>query len=125
MEELYNSSKDDEKDELMDLETALEMRYRGFSFRPTSIEKSEASEYVLLLEEKALLAPLTAIKSLGPKVAENIVSERKIAPFVSLDDFKKRTKVDKTALEHLKKIGALKNFNHEKMFGLEEFLDLY
>lgn len=53
--------------------------------------------------------PLMSIQGLGLTVAENIHEEAQKSEFISLEDFKKRTKASKTVVETLISHGCLKD----------------
>jgi len=52
---------------------------------------------------------LSSIKGIGEKVAKNIVEAREQGQFVSVQDFIKRSNVNKRVVQLLEDIGALKN----------------
>ncbi|MFH0767420.1 MAG: PolC-type DNA polymerase III, partial [Bacillota bacterium] len=89
------------------LGVALEMTKRGFNFLPVDINKSAATTFKM--EEKGLRMPFNSIDGLGESVAYDIIQKRAERPFVSRDDVKDRTKVNKTVYEKLESYGALKD----------------
>jgi len=92
-----------QKDELMDLETVLEMKYRGYNFLPPDINLSDSTEYIVDLNKKTLLCPFNSISGLGEVVASSIIEERnKNGAFKNLDDFMNRTKTNKNTIDQLK-----------------------
>ncbi len=94
---------------------AFEMTRRGFKFLPVDIHKSEATTFKI--EGNALRMPFITIAGLGEQVAYQIVEEREKREFVSLEDIKDRTKINKTVYEFMEKCGA---------FGdLEEKTDIF
>ena len=96
---------------LVTLGAALEMTRRGMIFLPVDINKSAATTFVM--EEKGLRMPFNTIDGLGTSVAEDIVNQRAHAPFMSKDDVKNRTKVNKAHFEKLEAYGAFKDLNTE------------
>ena len=95
-----------EEDLLNELKIAYEMVLRGYKFKQIDIEKSQAVDFVIDEEKKALYLPFVAIPSLGDVVAKSIVEARKIAPFTSKKDFELRTSVNKTQFAKLYTLGV-------------------
>ncbi|OAA30955.1 DNA polymerase III PolC [Kosmotoga arenicorallina S304] len=98
------------------LEVILEMKLRGFSFLPVDLEKSDATRFII--EEKALRIPFNRIKNLGEKAAISIIKERKKKPFSSVEDLIRRTALNKTTVEILRKYGALKGLPEKEQITL-------
>ena len=94
---------------------AYEMVKRGYKFLPVDIKSSEATTFKI--EGNALRMPFITIPGLGEQVAFQIVEERNIKEFISLDDIKERTKINKTVFEFMEKCGAFG--------GLEEKTDIF
>jgi len=105
-----------EKNEETALEIALEMMLRGFHFLPPDIEKSDATRF--LIEGSALRIPFNRLSGLGTNVAQSIVQARNERPFSSIEDLMKRTKVNRSHIEALKKAGALKKLPETDQFTL-------
>lgn len=94
---------------------AFEMTKRGYKFLPVDIHKSEATTFKI--EGNALRMPFITIAGLGEQVAYQIIEEREKKEFLSLNDIKERTKINKTVFEFMEKCGA---------FGdLEEKTDIF
>ncbi len=115
---LYTLSEKDvqDKNEEVTLEVALEMLLRGYSFLPPDIEKSDSKRF--LIEGNSLRIPFNRLPGLGTNVAESIVSARNKRPFSSIEDLLKRTKVNKSHVEMMKKIGILKDLPESDQFSL-------
>ncbi len=109
------SQKAKEIDLLTMLYVAYEMVKRGYKFLPVDIHKSDATTFII--EGNALRMPFITIAGLGEQVAFQIVEERNKKEFLSLNDVKDRTKINKTVFEFMEKCGA---------FGdLEEKTDIF
>jgi len=97
------SAKD--KNTLTVLELVLEMYARGLKFTKLDIYKSAARKFTVTPD--GLLPPLCSIQGLGENVAANIVAARSQngAPreFITIEDFRERTKINKTVIELLRK----------------------
>ncbi|ACR79599.1 MULTISPECIES: PolC-type DNA polymerase III [Kosmotoga] len=98
------------------LEIVLEMRLRGYSFLPVDLEKSDARRF--LIEGNALRIPFNRLKNLGYKVAISIIKEREKRPFSSVEDLLKRTSINKTHVEILRKYGAFKGLPEKEQITL-------
>jgi len=92
------------------------MLLRGFSFLRPDIFKSEAK--IFLVEGNSLRIPFNKLPGLGDSVAESIVRAREEKPFTSMEDLLKRTKVNRTQLEMMKRMGVLGNLPDTEQFSL-------
>ena len=104
------------------LELALEMTARGFKFEQIDINKSAAINFVLNDTKDGLIIPFVAMDSLGAVVAESIVKAREEAPFTSIKDVSRRSKLSNTLIEKFKNIGAFGNLSDDDNEGLFKFL---
>jgi DNA polymerase-3 subunit alpha (Gram-positive type) len=84
-----------EEDEVAVLEAAYEMYARGYEFAPAEIGKSHATRFLAV--DGRVLLPFVALAGVGESAAKAIVSEYEKSPFLSIDDLRNRTKVNKTA----------------------------
>lgn len=100
LEEMVKTSGGDlEKKQITTLTVALEMMARGITFSPIDLYRSDADRF--LPEKGSILLPFQALSGLGDSVAMAIVEERKSGEFLSIEDFKKRTKVKQKSVEQL------------------------
>lgn len=93
-----------EKGQLTVLEVAYEMYQRGVELLKVDIYQSHATKFKII--NNKLLPPLIAIQGLGETVANKIVEESQ-KEFISLEDFRKRTKASKTVIDTLLSHGCL------------------
>lgn len=101
------------------LEIALEMTARGYKFGKINLEKSDAVNFIIDEDNLTLIPPFRTIDGLGDTVALNIMKERSIKPFSSIEDFQNRSKVSSTILEHMKLMklfGDLRPSNQLSLF---------
>jgi len=98
------------------LEVVNEMYARGFEFLPVDLYKSDSRKF--LIEESRIRPPFNAISGLGDQAAEKIVSERKLSSFMSVDDLKNRTKLSKTVIESLRRMGCLEGLTETDQLTL-------
>ena len=81
------------------------MHYRGIELEKVHIYESEAKSFKI--ENGKIRMPLIAMDGLGESVALNIVSEREKEKFLSQEDLTKRTKLNKTVLELMRRNGCI------------------
>lgn len=105
-----------EKNVLTILEVVNEMYARGINFVPIDLEKSHATKFQIT--EKGLMPPFNALQGLGGSVADNIMTSREDGPFLSIEEFRKRTKASKTIIELLKQIGCLQGMPETDQLSL-------
>ena len=96
-----------EEDKIPYLEVALEMINRGYNFIKPDVNRSHAKEFLIDSEKKSLIIPFMAINGVGEASAIQVYKERLNAPFVNLDDLKKRGKADKKFIEGLKELNVM------------------
>ena len=93
------------------LGVALEMTKRGYKFLAVDINKSDAT--IFLMEDEGLRMPFSSIDGLGVQVAYDVVEKRNEKLFVSKEDVKNRTKINKTVFEKMEKYGAFDELKSE------------
>ena len=108
-----------EKDCATVIEVAAEMYLRGYEFMPISLEKSSATEFLIL--DNKILPPFNCIPALGEQVAKEIVEARNEAPFSSKEDFRKRGKVSQSIIDTMDEMGILKGLPEEEQLNLFAF----
>ncbi|KHO62509.1 DNA polymerase III PolC [Thermoanaerobacter sp. YS13] len=111
-----NNASPKEKNLLSVLEVALEMYLRGFKFINVDLYKSDAVKF--LITEKGLLPPLNSLEGVGIQAAKTIAQERENGKFLSIEDFRNRTKVSKTVIEILKQHGCLTDLPESNQLSL-------
>ena len=95
-----------EKDRLTMLEVCYEFNLRGFNFEPIDLIESDA--VIFTVTPAGLRLPFIAQPGLGEKAAADIVRERALSPFLSIDDLSARCRaLDRTNIAELKLSGAL------------------
>lgn len=101
------------------IEVAAEMYLRGLSFLPIDLEKSDASQFLMV--DGKLLPPFNCIPALGDAVAKEIVLARQDHPFTSKEDLKKRGKVSQSIIDTLDSMGVLNGLPEEEQMSLFAF----
>lgn len=92
------------------LELVLEMNMRGFKFLPVDLYKSDLKRFTIE-GEKGLRCPFTSLGGLGESAAVNIIKERDIQPFLSVEDLKERARVSSAVIELLRTHGSLNSLS--------------
>ena len=110
-----------EKDIQDVLEMALEMTARGFTFSNVSITKSDATKFIVDLENNALIPPFMVIDGLGDAVAQSIIDARNEKPFISKQDLLNRTQISTTHFQIFDKMGMLDEMANEEQMTLSLF----
>ncbi|MBK5256033.1 MAG: error-prone DNA polymerase [Vicinamibacteria bacterium] len=87
----------------------------GVKFLPVDVTKSEV---VCILEDGSLRLGLNYVTSLRTPAAVSVVEERNRRPFVSIEDFARRTKLHADELERLASIGAFAPFDRTRRDAL-------
>ena len=98
------------------LELVLEMYERGINFLPIDLYKSHATKF--LVEEDGIRPPLNSIPGLGTVAAEGIDEAKKDGKFMSIDDMKIRSKIGKSVIELLDRVGCLKGMSQSNQISL-------
>lgn len=87
------------------LEIILEMYERNLKFTKLDLYKSDATKFIVT--DDGLLPPLCTIEGLGESVAANIFEERQNGLFNTIEEFRQRTKANKTVIDLLKQYKVL------------------
>jgi DNA polymerase III subunit alpha, Gram-positive type len=91
------------------LELAIEMVSRGYRFLPLDLYRSDATKFLVIKEENALLPPFAALSGVGESAARAIAEARKDGEFLSIQDLQMRSRASKTVIELLQNMGCLKD----------------
>lgn len=117
----YKKRKDElskrEQDAYKDMRIVQEMYARGFSFLPIDLYASQPQRFQIV--DGKLLPALNTIEGLGDNAAVAIAEAAKDGPFLSLDDFRQRTKVSKTLIDlmaDLRLFGDIPESNQLSLF---------
>jgi DNA polymerase-3 subunit alpha (Gram-positive type) len=106
------------------LSIAIEMVQRGYTFSNISLEKSSATSFIVDKENKTLIPPFSTLDGLGESAATSVIEAREKAPFGSIEDLESRTKLNKTNIEQLKKLGVLKGLPESDQLSLFDFFGM-
>ena len=99
------------------LKVALEATARGIKFLNVDLYNSEATVWVVK-NDTEIYPPFNSIDGLGDTVANNIVKERNIKPFLSIEDVQIRGKVSKTLIDRMTDMGVLDSLPDSNQLSL-------
>ena len=88
-------------------EVALEMYVRGINLLPPDLYKSDSVRFIVTRD--GIRIPFSALQGVGASAANSIVEARKSGSFVSIEDFREKTKVSKTVIEILREHGCFRD----------------
>ncbi len=111
-----NSATTKDKNMYAILELVMEMYERGINFLPIDLYKSHATKF--RIEKDGIRPPLNSIPGLGTVAAEGIDEAKKQGQFMSIDDMKIRSKIGKSVIELLDKVGCLKGMSQSNQMSL-------
>ncbi|TZE83317.1 PolC-type DNA polymerase III [Calorimonas adulescens] len=100
------------------LEVILEMYKRGIRFLPVDLYESDATKFII--KDEGILLPFNSIPGIGITASQNIIKARNDGKFLSIEDFRIRTKVSKTVIELLDRHEIFKDLqktNQLSLFG--------
>ena len=107
-----------ETEQIKTLSMALEMVQRGYKFENIDINRSDAVNFIVDAENKALIPPFITIDGLGENNARTVVEARKDGPFYSKENLLRRTKLTSTNVEDLSKMGVLDELDDSDQLSL-------
>ncbi len=96
---------DKESDLLSDYQVVREFFLRGFTFERANIYESAAEDFII--RKNSLLMSLSSIDGVSEAQAKSIVEAREHGKFLSVEDLKSRTSLNKTSIAALKSHGCL------------------
>ena len=107
-----------EEEQYKTLQIALEMVERGYKFANIDLYKSDAVNFVVDHENKALIPPFVTIDGLGENNAITVIEARKERNFTSKDDLLRRTKLTSTNVKDLADLGVLNSLSESDQLSL-------
>ena len=93
-----------ENSEFATLQIVNEMQARGIQALPVDIYKSDARKF--LVEGENIRLPFSSLPGVGDSAAQGLMDARADGEFMSIEDFRDRSKASKTAIELLQSTGA-------------------
>jgi len=118
LEELSKEPKLDpkKKNEQAICEIVVEMEARNIELLPVDIYLSDGKKFTI--EDDKIRIPLIGINGLGGAVIDAIVKEREEGKFISVEDLKRRTKMQQPVVDKLKNIGAISSLSETNQISL-------
>ena len=86
------------------LQIINEMLARGIEVLPIDVYKSDAKRF--LVENGKIRLPFAALSGVGEAAANALADAREDGEFISIEDFRVRSKVSKSVVDLLRDIGA-------------------
>ncbi len=105
-----------EKDILTVLEVVREMYARGIIFKPIDLYESDAERFII--KPDGILPPFNSLQGLGDTAAKSIIESRGTGNFLSIEDFKNKTKVSGTIIELMKENNILRDLPETSQLSL-------
>ena len=96
-----------------------EMYARGYDFMPIDIYRAKAHRFQII--EGKLMPSIDSIEGLGDKAADAVVDAAVQGRFLSKDDFRVRTKVSKTVIDLMDKLGLFGDIPQSNQISLFDF----
>jgi DNA polymerase-3 subunit alpha (Gram-positive type) len=109
-----------EQDVMKDMKIVQEMYARGFEFMPIDLYRAKAHQFQII--DGKLMPSFSSIEGLGEKAAEAVEEAGKEGPYLSLDDFRQRTKVSKTVVDLMAELGLFGNLPQSNQLSLFEMM---
>ena len=110
-----------EAEQYKTLQIALEMVERGYKFSNIDLYRSDAVNFVVDHENKALIPPFVTIDGLGENNAVTVIEARKERPFTSKEDLLNRTKLTSTNVKDLTDLHVLDDLPETDQLSLFDF----
>ncbi|WP_027120831.1 PolC-type DNA polymerase III [Mycoplasmopsis lipofaciens] len=88
-----------------------EMYARGFNISNIDLKRSDSHEWIIDQKNQCLIPPFDAIDGLGGAAAESIVNARNEKEFISVEDFTRRTSVNKTLVNKMEDLNIFKGLS--------------
>lgn len=106
-----------EQDTYKDMRVVQEMYARGFEFVPIDVYRAKGQRFQII--DGKLMPSFASIDGLGDKAAQAIEEAARNGEFLSLDDFRDRTKVSKTMIDTLVELQILKDLPESNQLAFQ------
>lgn len=108
-----------EQDTLKDMRLVQEMYARGFEFTPIDLYRAKAKQFQII--DGKLMPSFASIEGMGEKAAEAVELAAKDGAYLSLDDFRERTKVSLTTIDLMADLGLFGDLPKSNQLSLFDF----
>lgn len=109
-----------DKDLMKDLKLVQEMYARGIEFMPIDVYRADSRRFKII--DGKIMPAFTAIDGVAETAADAIVEAAKLGEFTSRDDFRERTKVSKTIVDNMARLGILNDIPESNQISLFDIL---
>ncbi len=109
-----------DEDSIRDARIVQEMYARGFEFMPISLTKAKSRLFQVI--DGKIMPSFLSIDGLGEKAADSIVEAAKKGAFLSVDDFKTRSKVSQTMADEMAELGILGDIPKTNQISIFDFV---
>ena len=99
----------------------LSISQESFTYR-SHIERSDAVNFVVDKENKALIPPFKVLDGLGENGANEIIKARNERPFESQEDLRNRAKITEKNLKKLRELHVLDHLRENDQLSLFDFM---
>ncbi|MCR5676126.1 MAG: PolC-type DNA polymerase III [Lachnospiraceae bacterium] len=111
---------DPQKNEYYAMRIAQEMLARGIEFLPLDIFRARARHFTVI--DGKVMPAINSISGMGDQAADAIAEAVKNGPFLSVDDFRERTKCPKPVIETLVRLGLLGDIPESNQISLFDLM---
>jgi len=111
-----------EEDTLKDMKVVQEMYARGFGFKSIDIYTAAAKKFKVY-DEKNLMPSLLAINGMGGAAAEGLENAAINGTFLSKEDFRSRSGVNKTVCDTMDRLGLLGELPETNQISMFDFTE--
>lgn len=101
------------------LEMANEAYARGIKISNVDINKSDAKNWIIDVENNTIMAPFNTLDGLGQSVANSIIQARQDKIFTSREDLQNRTSINKTVFQKMIDFGILDHLFSSDQISLD------
>ena len=108
-----------EQDTYRDMKIVQEMYARGFEFVPVDLYKAKAKMFLIV--DGILMPSFASIEGMGDIAAEAVEEAGKDGPYLSLDDFRQRTKVSKSVIDFMDDLHIFGDIPESNQISLFDF----
>lgn len=108
-----------EQDTLKDMKLVQEMYARGLEFMPIDLYRAKAKDFQII--DGKLMPSFASIDGMGDKAAEAVELAANDGKYLSLDDFRQRTKVSKTVIDLMSDLGLFGDLPQSNQLSLFDF----
>lgn len=115
-----NNATAKEQGDVMVLEVAYEMYSRGYSFMPARLGISDATKFKV--HDGKVILPFVAISGMGEGAAKAFAKAYDEKPFETVEEIGERGKVNKSAIEELRKHGVLEGMPETAQISIFQFI---